>query len=167
MGGRRTGRKSPVSTTSPGVEFGNEALGRHETIGVSEDGGDLVPINDVVPGQVQVDPQPGREGSTPRRGRLEEPVGLRGHQFLLDITGGGTPQGDSTIATVIFVVVAQRSLISNEEARGTVAEPFVHPRQRKGDAAHSIEATLVHPGGVWRGTRRGADIVEGGPVVER
>src|SRR5438128_1786450 len=108
MGGatRRSGSKSPVpTTTSPGVEFGNEVLGRHLTIGLLEDGGDLVPINDVVPGQVQVYPQPGREGSTTRHGRLEEPVGLRGHQLLLDATRGGTPQRDPTIATVIVVVV--------------------------------------------------------------
>jgi hypothetical protein len=121
------------------VEFINERLGRDVPIGIFDDGSYLTPVNPVRPGSIEIHPEPPGEHST-RRGRWrEEAHRLRAHHLLLHAGRNRTPQRDPTITVVIIVEVAQRSLITNKEARLAVTRPLVYLGKSERNPSHAIE----------------------------
>ena len=112
------------------VQLGDELLGSDCPEGVFDNGGDLVPINAVLTCCVEVHPEPAREGSRRRDGRLEEPLGFGAYQLLWHTGGSRAPQRDPFIAVVMVVVIAQRAPVANKETRGAVATSLADLRQR-------------------------------------
>jgi hypothetical protein len=124
----------------------DEAAGCYQAIGVLDDCSDLVPVDLIQIGLVQVHAQRVCERSSRGHWRLEESLGIGFDQFLLSTVPDGTPQRDPTVAAVIVMEVTQGSLIPNEVAAGAVAHPLVDLWQRKRDLPHEIEFTLTHSG---------------------
>ena len=78
--------------------------------------------------RIQEHAQPPGERSRCGRGRVEESFRFAAHEFVGHSGRRGTPQRYAPVAVVVVVEVAQRSLITYEEARFTVTRSLVHFR---------------------------------------
>jgi hypothetical protein len=124
------------------VELGDQRLGCDVPVRVFDDRGDLVPIDSVPAGCVEVDAEPPGERSACGCRRLEESLGFGAHKFFLHAERGRAPERDSAVAVVVVVEVTEGPPISHEEARLAVAQPLVHLGERERDAPQPIEFAL-------------------------
>lgn len=126
------------------VQLSDESARRNDSKCFLEDGCDLRPINRPVGEWVEHHTEPSREHSAARRGRHEEALGIASAHLLWDIWRGRTPDGHSLVAVVMIVEVAERSVVTREEARHPMAHPFAHPREVQSNRPDASEDVVFH-----------------------
>src|SRR4051812_17426774 len=122
------------------VQLSHSGGGCHQAKGVFDDLDDLVPIHC---GMVEKHAEPVRKCPSCRGRRLEEPCGFTRDERFLRTRRGRAPKRHS-IVVVVVVEVAERPLVSNEEADCPVAQSFCYVRQRKRDGPNPIEFKRCH-----------------------
>jgi hypothetical protein len=126
-------------------KHGSEMLGRNEAIGILNEFCNLLPVDTVAVGVVEKHAKPIAQRSAGRSPGLIEACRPTGGERFGDAREGWTHQAcPTTIIEVVVVEVAQRSLVTDEEARRAMAQTLVHLRQGKSNRAESAKMIVAH-----------------------
>lgn len=124
---------------------GHEMLGCHEAVGVLRDLCDLIPVDALAVGVVEEHAEPIAQRPAGRGTRPIEACRSAGSKNLSDALRCGTHHaGPAMSVEVVVVEVAQRSLVTDEETRRTVAEAFVDLREAQSKGADIEEMLIAH-----------------------
>jgi hypothetical protein len=111
-------------------QHGSEMLGRNEAIGVLNEFRNFLPVDTIAVGLVEKHAKPIAQRSAGRSPRPIEACRPTGGERFGDAWEGWTHQACPTaIVEVVVVEVAQRSLVTYEEARRAMAQTLVHLRK--------------------------------------